>query len=53
MQTLTKDDYKSFIVNQKWLTSLRSTKVVLLEHFLVFVYIVRIANIDLDETKAI
>jgi ABC-type cobalamin transport system ATPase subunit len=53
VQTLTKDDYKSFIANQKWLTSLRSTRVVLLERFLVFVHVVRIANIDLDKTKAI
>ena len=45
IQTLTKDNYKSFIINQKWLISLRSTKVVLLERFFVFVYIVQITNI--------
>jgi hypothetical protein len=53
VQTPTEDDRKSLIANQKWLTSLGSTGVVLLERFPVFVHAVRIANIDLDETKAI
>jgi ABC-type cobalamin transport system ATPase subunit len=53
IQALTEDDYKSLIANQKWLTSLGSTKKVLLERFLVFVHVVRITNIDLDKTKAI
>ena len=53
VQALTEDDHKSFIANQKWLTSLGSTREVLLERFLVFVHAVRITNIDLDKTKAI
>jgi hypothetical protein len=53
VQALTEDDYKSFIANQKWLTSLGSTREVLLERFPVFVHAVRITNIDSDETKAI
>jgi hypothetical protein len=53
VQTLTEDDRKSLIANQKWLTSLRSIGIVLLERFPVFVHAIRIANIDSDKTKAI
>jgi hypothetical protein len=53
IQTPTEDDRKSLIANQKWLTGLGSTGVVLLERFPVFVHVVRIANIDPDEAKAI
>jgi len=53
VQTPTEDDRKSLIANQKWLTNLKSFRVVLLERFPVFVHAVRIANVDSDETKAI
>ena len=53
VQAPTEDDRKSLIANQKWLTSLGSTREVLLERFPVFVHAVRITNIDSDETKAI
>ena len=53
VQTLTEDDRRSLIANQKWLISLGSTGEVLLERFPVFVHAVRIANIDLDKTKVI
>jgi len=53
VQTPTEDDRKSLIANQKWLTNLGSSGVVLLERFPVFVHAVRIANVDSDETKAI
>src|SRR5277367_5186673 len=44
VQTPTEDNCKSLIANQKWLTSLGSTRVVLLECFSVFVHAVQIAN---------
>ena len=53
VQTLTEDDRKSLIANQKWLTTLGSTGTILLERFPVFVHAVRITNIDSNETKAI
>src|SRR5439155_15819738 len=53
VQTLTKDDRRSLIANQKWLISLGSTGEVLLECFPVFVHTVQIANINLDKTKVI
>jgi hypothetical protein len=53
VQAPTEDNHKSLIANQKWLTSLRSTREILLERFLVFVYAIRIANINSNKTKAI
>jgi hypothetical protein len=53
VQTLTKDNCKSLIANQKWLVSLRSTGTVLIERFLVFVHAVQITNINTDKTKAV
>ena len=40
VQTLTKDDCKSLIANQKWLTNLGSTGTVLIECFPLFVHAV-------------
>jgi hypothetical protein len=53
VQTPTEEDRKALIANQKWLTTLGSTRAILLERFPVFVHAVRKSNIDPDETKAI
>ena len=53
VQTPTENNCKSLIANQKWLTNLKSFRVVLLERFPVFIHAVRIVNVNSDKTKAI